>query len=97
MNQSSKKMQQLQREYTKLRKEYLSDKEMCNAKLHCCTLRTTDVHHMAGRIGEMLLYKPYWLPVCRGCHDWIEAHPIESKEMGFSMSKTNTDIPDGKK
>lgn len=86
MNQSSKKMQQLQREYSKLRKEYLSDKEMCNAKLHCCTLRTTDVHHMKGR-GKYLLDTSTWLPVCRNCHMWIEEHPADAKELGFTISR----------
>ena len=62
-----------------------------------CTGMTTEVHHIAGRIGLMLLYQPYWLPTCHECHVWIEAHPIEAKELGYSMSKTNTDIPDGEK
>jgi hypothetical protein len=30
-----------------------------------------------------------WLPVCRQCHMWIEEHPIESKEKGFSISRIN--------
>ena len=89
---SAKRAKQ-ERSYSKEAKAFKELHPMCKAGIpNQCTGQTTDVHHMAGRIGDMLLYQPLWLPVCRGCHDWIEAHPIEAKELGYSQSKTNTNI-----
>ena len=91
----SPKRQKQESKYNREARPFKEDNPHCKAGIPGkCTGMTTDVHHMAGRVGEMLLYQPYWLPVCRACHDWIEAHPIEAKELGYSMSKTNTDIPD---
>jgi hypothetical protein len=28
-------------------------------------------HHKFGRRGRLLLHKPFWLPVCDGCHHFI--------------------------
>ena len=87
MKKVSDKQARLNLEYSKIRRDFLADKEICHAKLHCCTLKTTDVHHMKGR-GKYLLDTNTWLSVCRSCHNWIEVHPEESKELGFSISKT---------
>jgi hypothetical protein len=42
-----------------------------------------DVHHMAGRIGEKLLDKADWLPVCRGCHSMIHDDPKWARANGY--------------
>ncbi len=72
--------------YNKLRKEYLQNKSVCHAKVHNCTVHTTDIHHMKGR-GLYLLNTSTWLPVCRSCHNWIENNPEESYELGFSLKR----------
>ena len=38
--------------------------------------------------GKYLLDTSTWLSVCRNCHNWIETHPEDAKELGFSISKT---------
>ena len=43
-----------------------------------CHRRASQVHHMAGRDGYRLLYRPWWLPVCAWCHHWITEHPAEA-------------------
>ena len=86
MKKVSDKQARLNAEYSKIRRDFLTDKEICHAKLHCCTLKTTDVHHMKGR-GKYLLDTSTWLPVCRNCHMWIEEHPIDAKELGFTISR----------
>lgn len=86
MKKVSDKQARLNTEYSKIRRDFLANKEICHAKLHCCTLKTTDVHHMKGR-GKYLLDTSTWLPVCRKCHMWIETHPEEAKELGFSISR----------
>lgn len=73
--------------YRTLRKQFLSAHPNCRAQLAGCSLIATDVHHMAGRIGNELFNIGTFLPVCRSCHSWIESHPIESKEKGFNLSR----------
>jgi len=86
MKKVSDKQARLNLEYSKIRRDFLADKEICHAKLHCCTLKTTDVHHMKGR-GKYLLDTSTWLPVCRKCHMYIETHTEEAKELGFTISR----------
>lgn len=35
----------------------------------------------------LLLDKSKWLAVCRACHQWIETHPQEAVERGFSIKR----------
>ena len=81
-------MAKLNTAYSKQRRQYLSDHNICHAKIHKCSLHATDVHHKKGR-GEFHLDESTWLPVCRNCHMWIETHPIESYELGLSQSRNN--------
>tara|TARA_R100000951_G_scaffold109330_4_gene106290 strand:+ start:1467 stop:1649 length:183 start_codon:yes stop_codon:yes gene_type:complete len=59
---------------------------MCQAKIHQCSLKSTDVHHMRGR-GKYHLDTTTWLSVCRNCHNWIELNPVDAKELGFSNER----------
>ena len=86
MRKVSKKMAQTNREYTQLRKQFLSKYPMCQAKIHQCSLKSTDVHHMRGR-GKYHLDTATWLSVCRNCHNWIELNPVDAKELGFSNER----------
>lgn len=79
-------MAQTNREYSKLRKQFLSEKPICRAKIHNCSIKATDVHHMRGR-GSYHLDTTTWLPVCRNCHMWIETNPEDAKELGYSISR----------
>lgn len=89
----SKKRGKENREYLKENKKFLKLNTTCGANVidqHgklICTFRATEVHHMAGRIGKMLLEKTYWLPCCNVCHRWIELNPIEAKKRGYSLSR----------
>jgi hypothetical protein len=86
MRKVSKKLEKQQKEYSKLRKTWLTNHPMCQAKIYNCTLKSTDVHHKKGR-GKYLLDTNTWLSVCRSCHTWIELNPKDSKDLGFSISK----------
>ena len=48
-----------------------------------CTQKSTDVHHVAGRIGSLLLDETQWIAVCRACHDFIHTHPKDARERGW--------------
>jgi hypothetical protein len=78
--------------YTAARKIFLSKYPKCQAHLpQVCTQVSTDVHHMKGRVGSLLLDERYWLSVCRGCHYWIEMRPEAAKALGFSISRLQTE------
>lgn len=85
----SPKRSKLERAYAAKRITFLTEHTMCEARLPCCTNNATDVHHKQGRIGMLLLDVTKWLAVCRACHDWIERHPAEAQERGFSLKRIN--------
>jgi hypothetical protein len=85
----SKKRQVEMDEYSKKRKAFLALKPQCEAYLVGCTRTSSDVHHKAGRVGDNYLKISTWLAVCRSCHTYIETHPEEAKELGFSESRLN--------
>ncbi len=60
--------------YSRLRKEFLSENDVCQARLTGCTYRATDIHHTAGR-GPSLNRVETWMGVCRNCHDIIHRMP----------------------
>ena len=76
-----------QKEYSEKRKIFLEKNLMCKARLNGCALRSTDVHHMKGRAGELYLDETYWLALCRQCHSWAELNPLQAREMGLSLTK----------
>jgi hypothetical protein len=82
----SKKQGKANREYSKLRKQFLEANPECVAGLMNCRYEATDVHHSAGR-GEKFLDTETWVPVCRPCHLFLESHPLKAKELGLSKSR----------
>lgn len=77
-----------ERTYSRLRKDFLTTRSLCEANLQrICTHKATDVHHIAGRSGKLLNDTSKWMAVCRSCHNWIEEHPVESTEKGYRQSK----------
>jgi hypothetical protein len=89
MKSKSKKQEAREREYSKLRKEYLEDKQFCRAKIPGkCTIKGTDIHHTRGRVGANLLDTSTWMLVCRSCHRAIEDMPHEvAVELGFKKNR----------
>lgn len=83
----SEKRKELNKEYFKLVDQFKKDNPLCKAKVNeYCTGKTDDPHHRRGR-GEYLLQVATWLPCCRSCHSYIENHPEEAKEKGWSESR----------
>lgn len=80
-------------EYLKLRKDFLnlSENSSCYAKLPGICIggfkQQLTVHHKNGRIGENLLDTKSWIPLCLACHEWVETHPKDAREMGLSGTK----------
>lgn len=81
----SKKRAKQEREYKEVREMYLNMRPWCEVKgCHC---EATEIHHMKGRIGELLTNTLWFMAVCRSHHNYIENHPIEAKEQGYSYSR----------
>ena len=76
--------------YARLRQKFLLGK-WCAYHGNPCI--PTEIHHAAGRTGvnekgvPRLLDVEYFVPVCPEAHRWIEEHPKEAKEQGFSESR----------
>lgn len=74
--------------YARRRKRYLANNEYCEAKANnLCSTLATQVHHKSGRVGRNLIDIGKFLAVCHNCHKWIEEHPKEAKERGFSLNR----------
>lgn len=87
VNKVSEKKKELDKQYRKLRAKFLKENPKCLPQLVGCTKRATDVHHMAGRIGDEYLNVKNFLPVCRKCHDTLEKSPAAARRDGFSKSR----------
>jgi len=82
----SKNMIAINSAYVILRRKFMEKKPMCEAALPGCGNNATDVHHKKGR-GKYYLDVSTWLSTCRQCHSYIEEHPQEAIELGFSEKR----------
>ena len=46
-------------------------------------LGVTEVHHVRGRLGALLLDDRHWMAVSRQGHQWIHDHPARARELGW--------------
>lgn len=82
---SSQKRQKQNREYAKVRKQFLIEHPRCQVK--GCNQVSTECHHQKGRIGDLLINSTYFLAVCHDHHVLIECDPEFAKEQGYSQSR----------
>jgi hypothetical protein len=75
--------------YLVLRIEFLGRPE--NQKCPITGKPTTDVHHMKGRIGRLLLDTRYWVALSRDGHKYVEENPEWAKENGYSLNRLTND------
>jgi hypothetical protein len=85
-NPVSKKMSKTMSEYERKRVAFFALHPFCQARLAGCTIGVAQIHHKAGR-GENHNNMSTWLGVCASCHEYIELHPNEAKELGFSVNR----------
>lgn len=71
--------------YKVLRIEFLSKIE--NQKCPITGKPTTDIHHMKGRIGSLLLDTRYWVALSREGHKFVEENPEWAKKNGYSLNR----------
>lgn len=82
IKQVSDKLKVQLKEYTKVRKVYLSEIDCCEV----CNSPATEIHHKSGR-GVHLCNTDLFLAVCRVCHARIENNPIWAKEHNYSIDR----------
>jgi hypothetical protein len=75
----SKRREDVNKLYGKIRKEYLWDK---NYTCEICGGQATDIHHKKGR-GKHLLAKDTFMACCRQCHQRIHDNPGWARENGY--------------
>lgn len=78
-SRSKKRSNQLA-EYNRLRKAFLVDHCRCEV---CRKQPSTQVHHVATRIGERLNDVAHWLATCYECHEKIHRHGQWARGEGF--------------
>ena len=85
ISQVSSKRKKKDQEYLKLRNRFLTDFSLCQIAVKGCGINATDVHHTYAGANRDTFYlvQSTWLAVCRNCHDWIHAHPKESRAFGY--------------
>lgn len=69
-------------EYKLLRDEYLKNNPICEVK--DCFKPTTNLHHKAGREGDLLCDTKYFMACCETCHPKrIHENPIWAEKNGY--------------
>lgn len=77
-------------EYRIVRDKYMKEHETCQAKVpNVCTGYSLDLHHMGGKIGNMLTNVQYFLAVCRCCHNWIGDNHSSAMNLGLVVERLN--------
>jgi len=59
----------------------------------CEVNASTEVHHSAGRVKDLLTDPAYFFAVCRSCHEYIHANPAWAYEQGFLLEKNKVTPP----
>ena len=78
---SKKRLDQLKK-YREIRDRYLADHPIC--EVHDCNKPTTNLHHRAGREGELLYMDEYFMACCETCHPKrIHENPAWARERGY--------------
>ena len=83
----SKKRAKQERDYAKLRVQFLQDNPVCQIQVEGCTNRSEQVHHKRGRLGDLLTDVRYFCATCDNCHKWAENNPLEAKKIGASLNR----------
>lgn len=76
-----------EKEYKKLSKTFLKTNPICEVK--DCGKPSSDTHHRAGRIGNLLTDTALFMAVCRKHHKQITDNSKWAIQEGYSLSRLN--------
>lgn len=85
ISQVSTQRDKLNKIYTILCKELKPQHTKCETNLPGCTHKATEIHHMKGRRGLLLILSKYFAYHCPNCHRWVTDHSKEAVEIGLSL------------
>jgi hypothetical protein len=80
INRVSKNMQKTLAEYRVLRKKFLEENPRCEV---FSKLKSEEIHHSRGKLGDLYLDTRYWKAVSRLGHTWIHDNMIEAQKLGL--------------
>lgn len=77
--------------YSKLRKDFLTQKPFCEATLPGCTVQGTDIHHtyFGSDREKYYLITSTWKTVCRNCHNLIHDKLSEDELLDRGLKRKN--------
>lgn len=71
--------------YYKRKPIWLAEHDKCEYAF--CRKKSDDIHHMAGRSGDLLLNEELWLALCRGHHAEVTNNSAKAIADGYSISR----------
>ena len=80
----SSKMEKKLVEYRKLRDRYLKENPNC---ARCGSTYNLELHHLAGRLGDLLTDVDNFMTLCYKCHRWVTDFTDEAIKQGFARSR----------
>ena len=80
-NKVSDSMRKKLSTYSKIKKSYMEVYPNCER----CDKPATEIHHKAGRIGNLLTDINHFMSTCRDCHNYIHENPKENKKWLYSI------------
>lgn len=87
ISKRSAKRESEEREYSKLRKQYLAIHEYC--EVEGCRCLATEIHHKGGRENDLLLNTDLFMSVCRDHHREITDNSRWAIENGYSIKRNS--------
>lgn len=91
VNKVSDKQRKLNEQYTRISDKFKKENPICGIRVNqFCSGKTESVHHKRGR-GKYLLDVSTFIGCCISCHTYIENHPEEAKQKGWSESRLAVD------
>ena len=87
---SEKELKRLAK-YRVARKEYITKNPKC--EFPGCESLNVELHHGAGRIGDLLFNKKYFKSLCGGLsghHQFCENNPAEAQRLGLSFKRLSS-------
>lgn len=88
MRRNTPKRAKQEREYAKLRRQFLDANPWCQYPLECGE-PATEVHHRKGRVGALLLNMLHWSALCHDHHRYVTEHPQHAYELGISERRVS--------
>lgn len=80
--------------YRVQRLAFLTERPRCEFPLGC-TERSTTVHHLRGRTGDLFLDERWWKASCLDHNAWCEDNPAESDRIGWRLPRVGLVPEDG--